>query len=112
MSVSSRNRPRHRRKHQAPPTDHANFNEFLGRHKPEAGGFCLYLSQLYVGCQAKEPQKLRFGEWDAHGKTTREILHVVQNDGLGGATTEILHVAQNDGVGGDRALWVYGLAAR
>ena len=56
----------------------------LGRHKPEAGGFCLYLSQLYAGCQAKEPQKLRFGEWDAHGKTTTEILHVVQNDGLGG----------------------------
>jgi hypothetical protein len=30
MRVSSRNRPRHRRKHQAAPTDHTNFNEFLG----------------------------------------------------------------------------------
>ena len=29
MRVSSRNRPRYRRKHQATPTDHANFNEFL-----------------------------------------------------------------------------------
>ena len=26
---------------------------------------------------------MRLGEWDAHGKTTTEILHVVQNDGLG-----------------------------
>jgi SAM-dependent methyltransferase len=31
MRVSSRNRPRHRRKHQAAPTDHTNFNEFLER---------------------------------------------------------------------------------
>jgi nucleoid DNA-binding protein len=31
MRVSSRNRPRYRRKHQATPTDHANFNEFLVR---------------------------------------------------------------------------------
>jgi hypothetical protein len=30
MRVSSRNRLRYRRKHQATPTDHANFNEFLG----------------------------------------------------------------------------------
>jgi hypothetical protein len=29
MHVSSANRPRYRRKHQATPTDHANFNEFL-----------------------------------------------------------------------------------
>src|SRR5271165_5691533 len=29
MRVSSRNRPRHRRKRQATPADHANFNEFL-----------------------------------------------------------------------------------
>jgi hypothetical protein len=29
MPVSNANRPRHRRKHQATPTDHANFNEFL-----------------------------------------------------------------------------------
>jgi hypothetical protein len=27
---------------------------------------------------------MRFGEWYADGKTTTEILHVVQNDGLGG----------------------------
>ena len=26
---------------------------------------------------------MRFGEWYADGKTTTEILHVVQNDGLG-----------------------------
>ena len=25
---------------------------------------------------------MRLGEWDARGKTTTEILHVVQNDGL------------------------------
>jgi hypothetical protein len=31
MLVSSTNRPRHPRKHQATPTDHANFNEFLTR---------------------------------------------------------------------------------
>jgi hypothetical protein len=30
-----------------------------------------------------------FGEWDDRGKTTTEILHVVQNDGLG------VHVVQN-----------------
>jgi hypothetical protein len=29
MSASNANRPRHPRKHQATPTDHANFNEFL-----------------------------------------------------------------------------------
>ena len=29
MRISKRTRPRHRRKHQATPTDHANFNKFL-----------------------------------------------------------------------------------
>ena len=38
MRVSSANRPRHRRKHQATPTDHAIFNEFLGRD-PAAGEY-------------------------------------------------------------------------
>jgi hypothetical protein len=33
MSVSSRNRPRPHRKYQATPTDHPNFNEFLGVEK-------------------------------------------------------------------------------
>ena len=33
MRVSSRNRPRPRRKHQATPTDHPNFNEFLGEQQ-------------------------------------------------------------------------------
>src|ERR1035438_4597225 len=26
----------------------------FGRHKPEAGGFCLDLGQLYAGCQAED----------------------------------------------------------
>jgi hypothetical protein len=56
----------------------------LWRHKPEAGGFCLYLALIiHPGVKQKRREELRFGERDAHRKTTTEILHVVQNDGLG-----------------------------
>jgi len=48
----------------------------------------------FGGLTAKEPQELRLGVSDAHGKTTTEILHVVQNEGLGGC------VVQNDDLGG------------
>src|ERR1022692_3977471 len=35
----------------------------------------------FVGLGSKRTARVAAGEWDAHGKTTTEILHVVQNDG-------------------------------